>query len=57
MSMKNDMGPEYLEYLTGALIDIEIENLMQFRRTIDFDMLQTLVKDIQEAPEVVILGP
>lgn len=56
MSIKSDMDAEQLEYLTGALIDIEMENLMQFRRTVDFDMLKTLVNDIQEAPEVVIIG-
>lgn len=56
MSRKSDMDTEQLEYLTGALIDIEMENLMQFRRTVDFDMLKTLVNDIQEAPEVVIIG-
>ena len=45
-----------MDYLLSTLIDIEIDNLMHCKDSIDFEMVQRLVKDIQESPEVVIIG-
>ena len=44
------------EYLLEALTDIEIDNLMSCREDVDLNMVQQLIEDIQDAPEVVVIG-
>lgn len=45
-----------MEYLRDALIDIEIDNLINCKKDIKPDMVQCLIEDIQTAPEVVVIG-
>ena len=45
-----------VEYLKGALIDIEIDNLLACKQDIDPSSFQQFVKDINAAPEIIVLG-
>ena len=53
---RNQKGNVDENYLLGTLIDIEIDNLIHCKNAIDLEKVDRLIQDIQDAPQIVIIG-